>query len=188
SVASSGANLAPGATGNGSTAILNAGSLTLASGSNFSLDLRGAVAGTTYDQLRVTGAVSITGSNLVLNSVSGLSVGQTLFIVDNNGTGAITGTFSGLANGATFTSGGDTFTINYLANDGDGKGHDISLTVDNVSAGANTGSTGTTSTTANSPTLSSTTSGTTSTTVSAHTVTTPGITGPTSTTVKPPTR
>jgi fibronectin-binding autotransporter adhesin len=127
-VASSGANLAPGATGNGSTAILNTGSLTLASGSNFSIDLHGAVAGTSYDQVNVTGTISITGANLVINSVSGLTVGEHLFIAENDGTDAITGTFNGLANGATFTSGGVTFQIFYDAN-GQGGGNDIELSV-----------------------------------------------------------
>jgi hypothetical protein len=44
------------AAGNGSTGILNTGALTLASGSTFSVDLEGSVAGTGYDQVFVTGA------------------------------------------------------------------------------------------------------------------------------------
>jgi hypothetical protein len=130
-VASSGANLAPGATGSGSPAILNTGSLTLASGSNFSVDLHGAVAGTSDDQVNVTGTVTITGSNLVLNSVSGLTAGEHLFIAEKDGSDAVTGTFSGLANGAMFTQDRVTLTINY---DGSGQsaGSDIELTVDSV--------------------------------------------------------
>ena len=80
------------------------------------------------DQVSVTGMVTITGSNLVLNSVSGLTVGNTLFIVENDGTDAINGTFAGLADGATFMSGGDTFQISYFGN-GQGGGNDIELTV-----------------------------------------------------------
>jgi len=135
----SGANLAPGPTGNGSTGILNIGALTLNSGANFSIDLNGPLAGTNYDQVEVTHPVFINGSNLVLNSVSGLSVGEQLFIVDNDGGQAVFGTFTGLAEGAMFSSGGDTFTISYIANDGDGgalgpavPGNDIELTVDSV--------------------------------------------------------
>jgi autotransporter-associated beta strand protein len=123
----SGANLAPGPTGNGSTGILNTGAFTLNSGSNFSLDLNGDVAGTSYDQVFVMGAVSITNANLALNLVSGLSVGDQLFILENNGTDP-TGTFAGLANGATSSAGGDTFQIFYDAN-GQGGGNDIELTV-----------------------------------------------------------
>ena len=55
-VASSGANLSPGSTGTGSTAILHTGALTLATGSNFRVDINGTTAGSGYDQLSVTGA------------------------------------------------------------------------------------------------------------------------------------
>jgi fibronectin-binding autotransporter adhesin len=127
----SGANLAPGPTGNGSTGILNTGAFTLNSGSNFSLDLNGPLAGTSYDQVDVTGAVFVTGSNLVLNSVSGLTVGDTLFIVENDGIDPVTGTFAGLANGATFTADGVTFQIDYFAS-GQGGGNDIELAVESV--------------------------------------------------------
>jgi autotransporter-associated beta strand protein len=107
----SGATLAPGATGNGSTGILRTGDLTLASGSTFSVDLEGPVAGTDYDQVFAFGAVSIADANLALNLVSGLSVGDNLFIVES--TGAVTGTFAGLDDGAMFTQDGVTFTIDY---------------------------------------------------------------------------
>jgi hypothetical protein len=120
--------LAPGVTGNGSTAILNIGGLMLNPGTNFSIDLNGNIAGANYDRINVTGTVTITGSNLLLNSVSGLTPGDHLFIIENDGTDAITGTFSGLANGAMFSSGGDTFQIFYDAT-GQGGGNDIELTV-----------------------------------------------------------
>jgi hypothetical protein len=130
-----GATLAPGPTGNGSTGILNTGTLTLNSDSNFSLDLNGPLAGTNYDQVDVTGEVFITGSNLLINTALGLAVGEHLFIVENDGSDAVTGTFAGLANGATFTQDGVTFQIDYFAS-GDGgafgpavPGNDIELTV-----------------------------------------------------------
>ena len=47
----SGATLAPGPTGDGSTGILRTGALTLVSGSTFSVDLEGPIAGTNYDQV-----------------------------------------------------------------------------------------------------------------------------------------
>jgi autotransporter-associated beta strand protein len=125
----SGATIAPGATGNGSTAILKTGALTLSSSSNFSLDLNGTVAGTSYDQLSVTGTVSIGGSNLLINSISGLSVNDKLFILANDSTDAISGTFAGLAQGGTISSGGYTLTIDYMANFMSGSANDISLTV-----------------------------------------------------------
>ena len=138
----SGATLAPGATGNGSTGILNTGSFGLNSGSNFSLDLNGAVAGTSYDQVNVTGAVSLgvlLGSNLVIHSVSGLTAGETLFIVKNDGFDAVSGKFNGLNNGDKFTADGDTFQIFYNANGGAAPlgpavGNDIELSVVRVAA------------------------------------------------------
>jgi autotransporter-associated beta strand protein len=122
--------LAPGATGNGSTAILHTGSLTFGGTANFSIDLHGNVAGTGYDQVSVTGAVNLAG-NLVINSASGLTAGDNLFIVENDGTDAVSGTFNGLAEGTMFTQQGDTFTISYIAN-GQGGGNDVELTVDSV--------------------------------------------------------
>jgi autotransporter-associated beta strand protein len=129
-----GATLAPGPTGNGSTGILNTGTLTLNSDSNFSLDLNGPLAGTDYDQVDVTGEVFIAGSNLLINTALGLAVGDQLFILENDGFDLITGTFAGLANGATFTQDGVTFQIFYNANGGAAPlgpavGNDIELSV-----------------------------------------------------------
>lgn len=123
----SGANLSPGAMGSGSTAILHTGSLSLNSGANFVLDLNNTTVGTGYDQVSVTGTVNITGSNLVLNPGAGLSIGDTFFILANDGVDPVTGMFS---QGATITAGFDTFSINYAANfGGAGAGNDISLTL-----------------------------------------------------------
>jgi len=131
----SGVTLAPGPTGNGSTGILHTGDFTLNSGSNFSVDLEGPVAGTDYDQVFVTGAANLngdnlTGSNLLINTALGLAVGEHLFIVES--TGAVTGTFAGLADGATFTADGVTFTIDYYPSGV--LGGNVELTVDSVTA------------------------------------------------------
>ncbi len=140
----SGANLAPGATGTGSNAKLNTGALTLASTSNFKVDITGAGetlgtpnspnAGINYDQANVTGTVNVSGSNLLL-TVSGLTatnIGQNFFIVANDGVDAITGTFNGLANLSTVTVGADVFVIHYMADTSTGlviNGNDIALTL-----------------------------------------------------------
>ncbi len=136
----SGAYLAPGATAAStfttaaSAGVLHVGALTLSSGSNFNILLgengstTGAGAGTSYSQLISTGAVSISGKlNLTLNG--NLTVGDKFFILLNSGTTAVSGKFSN-ATTATFTSGGDTFAINYADNgDGGTVSDDISLTV-----------------------------------------------------------
>ena len=129
-------NLSPGATGQGSVAKLSTGALTLNMATNFNIDITGAGgignAGITYDQLGVTGTVNLGGvlaSNLVLN-VSGLTqsnIGEKFFILLNDGTDLVSGTF---AQGATITSGADVFTINYADNGDSGTlGNDISLTL-----------------------------------------------------------
>lgn len=121
------ANLSPGATGAGSTAVLRTGNLTLSSGSNFVLDLNNTSVGTGYDLLNVTGTVDVTGSNLVLNPALDLAINSKFFVVANDGTDAITGTF---AQGTTITAGIYTFLINYADNyDGGTIPNDISLTV-----------------------------------------------------------
>jgi hypothetical protein len=133
-VASSGANLSPGASGVGGTAILHTGAVTLTTGSNFNFDINGTTAGSGYDQVSVTGAVNLGGllaSNLVVTAGSNLSVNQKFFTLLNDGTDAISGTF---AQGTTVTAGnGDVFLINYADNgDGGVLGNDISLTVTSV--------------------------------------------------------
>jgi autotransporter-associated beta strand protein len=124
----SGTNLSPGATtASGSTAVLKTGALTLSSGSNFNVDLNGTTAGTGHDQVQVTGAVTITGSNIVVNPAAGLNLNDKCFVLLNDGSDAITGTF---AQGTTVTVGVDTFLINYLDNGDSGMfNNDISLTL-----------------------------------------------------------
>jgi fibronectin-binding autotransporter adhesin len=128
-LASAGANLSPGASGVGSISILQTGAVTLSLGSNFNVDINGTTAGTGYDQLKVTGTVVITGSNLIVTAGPNLSVGETFFVLLNDGIDPITGLF---AQGSTVTASnnGDVFSINYPANgDGGITGNDISLTV-----------------------------------------------------------
>jgi autotransporter-associated beta strand protein len=123
----SGSHLEPGASGIGSTGILKTGNVTLSSGSFFNVDLNNPTVGTGYDQLSVTGTVNVTGSNLAVNAGT-LTPGQKFFIVSNDGSDAVTGTFAGLIQNATFTAGPNTFQINY-ADLFSGSANDISLTV-----------------------------------------------------------
>jgi len=121
-----GANIAPGSGGN-NTAILNTGALTLASTSNFRVDINGTTVGSGYDQLNVaTGGVTITGSNLVVTVGTTLSLGQTFTILNKVAGGAITGTFAGIPQGGTVVaSDGTVFSVSYTGGDG----NDIVLTV-----------------------------------------------------------
>ena len=89
----------------------------------FPLELNGSTAGTEYDQLQVTGGVSLAGR---LN----VSIGTTLVpnteftIISNDGTDAVNGTFNGLAEGDLVVVGSDVLRISYQGGDG----NDVALT------------------------------------------------------------
>ena len=100
---------------------------------------------TDYDQINVSNSINITNGTLKLSLINTPSVGQSFEIVNNTGNNPVTGTFSGLAEGSTFTAGGATFRITYRG----GNGNDVTLTVINAPAsssrgGASTKSGGTT--------------------------------------------
>ncbi len=103
----SGATLAPGLT----TGILNTGNLSLASGAAFKLELNGATAGSGYDRVGVTGAVSLDGDLQLTLGVGFVPVnGETFTLLANDGTAdAINGIFASV-NGAGFGA-GNTFTL-----------------------------------------------------------------------------
>jgi hypothetical protein len=93
-----------------------------------------------YDQLRVTGTVSLTGE-LHLTLISGIAdqIGDTYYILLNDGSDAITGLFSNVTaltatTGTIILGDGHEFFVNYAANAplGDGGGNDISLTLQAV--------------------------------------------------------
>jgi autotransporter-associated beta strand protein len=99
-----------------SPGIMSTGNYTNAGTLN--IEVIGATAGVTgYDQVNVTGSVDITGGTLTTAFTAGsYSMGSFLFILLNDGSDAITGTFSGLAQGATVTTyGGFDWLINYTA-------------------------------------------------------------------------
>ena len=76
--------------------------------------------GSSYDQLNVTGTISLTGATLTLNIPSGIAFtdGARLTLIANDSTDAITGTFNGLAQGGTITANGYTFRADYFGGDG----------------------------------------------------------------------
>jgi autotransporter-associated beta strand protein len=124
----SGGTLGPGA----SAGLLTVGDLTLDSGAHLSIELGGTTAGANgYDQLRVNGTVALGGATLDAFLVNGFdpeAVGVTPFrIIDNDSGDAVTGTFAGLAEGATFTVSSHRFSISYHG----GNGNDVVLTARN---------------------------------------------------------
>jgi hypothetical protein len=77
----------------------------------------------TSDRLTVNGTVAI-GGNLQLSGSPTIGVGSVVMLIDNDGADAVTGTFSGLPEGAHVSAGGLPFAISYVG----GSGNDVVLT------------------------------------------------------------
>ncbi|MDF1739370.1 MAG: VCBS domain-containing protein, partial [Verrucomicrobiales bacterium] len=124
-------SLSPGVTGVDETGTLNVGSLDLSSATGtFTVDLDGTSNG---DLLEVGGSVDLTGSILDVQSVANVATGDTIIILSKVAGGAITGTFVGLAEGATHTQNGHSYTVSYTGGDG----NDVTLTALNDAPVAN---------------------------------------------------
>jgi fibronectin-binding autotransporter adhesin len=114
--------LAPGM----SPGCLNSGDLAFFAGATYQFEVGGTTACSGYDQTVVTGTVTLDGNlSVVLYNNFKPTAGQKYVIISNNGSDAITGTFSGLAQGATITVGSYQFSISYTGGDG----NDVELTV-----------------------------------------------------------
>lgn len=81
------------------------------------------VTSTGADRLSVDGAVTLDGTLEILPA-PGIASGAGFTILDNTGTAAIAGTFAGLPENATFSTGGYDWRITYLGGDG----NDVVLT------------------------------------------------------------
>lgn len=108
-------------------------------GGQLSIEINGTTVCTEYDQQTVTGTVSL-GANVTTLTVTKLSgynakVDDKFTIIDNDGSDAVSSTFKGLAEGATFTSDGVTYKISYVGGDG----NDVVLTVTAIPGTPNTG-------------------------------------------------
>ena len=124
----SGGFIAPG----NSPGILNTGNITLEAGSTLGIEIDGATVGTQYDRLNVTGSVSLAGLlSMTMSGSYAPANGTLFFILANDGTDAITGTFSNASvNGGTYTFGSQQFQISYAGNTGTSSftgGNDIVL-------------------------------------------------------------
>ncbi len=98
-----------------STAILTAsGNITLASGSTLAIKINGVVSSTGYDRLAANGDIVLGGATLTVDMGFTAALGNTFTIVQC--TGALTGTFDGLADGAAVVFEGQRFVIDYTSN------------------------------------------------------------------------
>jgi hypothetical protein len=92
--------------------------------------LNGPIPGTEYGQIKVNGTVNLGGATIgaelwaILGTGFAPPFGTIFTIIDNDGTDAVSGTFAGLPQGATFTTGGLGFRISYVG----GTGNDVTLT------------------------------------------------------------
>ncbi|WP_461485060.1 autotransporter-associated beta strand repeat-containing protein [Pedobacter sp.] len=122
----SGGTLAP---GNSPGKLTINGNLTMASGSTLAVEINGTAAGTGYDQVEVSGNVNVTGATLSVSHGYTPTASDIYRIIDKTGTGAVTGTFSGLAEGGTLTAAGNgkLLMASYIG----GTGNDMVLSYQN---------------------------------------------------------
>jgi autotransporter-associated beta strand protein len=97
----------------------------------YTAEIDGLTPGTLHDRINVNGSVDITSGSLVTLFAGSYSINDLIVILANDGADAITGTYSGLAQGAiAATFGGFQWQISYLA-DSTGNtftgGNDIAL-------------------------------------------------------------
>ncbi|BAN47411.1 Ig-like domain-containing protein [Metapseudomonas resinovorans] len=120
----SGGLLSPGNAGAGSLTIN--GNLQMNAGSVLAVEIDGTTAGTQYDQVVVNGAVNVSGAILSATHGYASGLGDVYTIISNDASDAVTGSFSGLAEGGTLTAGGNStvLTASYIA----GTGNDFTLT------------------------------------------------------------
>ena len=114
--------------------LLGTGNLTLSAGGHLAIEL-GGVSGTgtpatLYSELNVTGTVSLAGDvQITLFPGYSPTVGDTFYVILNDGSNGVTGAFSN-APGGFFTSGGIQYGVNYQANgDAGAAANDVSLSI-----------------------------------------------------------
>ncbi|MCO6459575.1 MAG: VCBS repeat-containing protein, partial [Pirellulaceae bacterium] len=129
-VVNSGGDLRPGT----SPGVIDSGDVTFDSGSHFHVELNGILVGTDYDQLDVTGTVTLNDGNLNVTLGYAPVNGDSFTIINNDGADAILGlaTFKvggiTIPDGGTFMVGGTTFVIDYTSGS---DSNDVTLTVQN---------------------------------------------------------
>ncbi len=98
--------------------VLGSGQVAMNPGSTFRVDILG-TAPTDYDQLDVTGPVTLSGVALSLNISANTPVGTQFLLIKNDGNDAVVGTFDGLPQGSSWVApDGQRFSITYHGGDG----------------------------------------------------------------------
>ena len=114
-------------------ALNSSGDVVLNAGSTLNIRLNGTTAELQYDQIDVTGAVTLGGT---LNVTVGFAVpvGTVFTIIDNDGIDAIAGTFAGLPEGTTLLLNGRPFRISYGGRFGGIGGRENDVTLEAIPA------------------------------------------------------
>jgi hypothetical protein len=116
--------VSPGGAGTPGTLTIT-GSYTQTSAGSLNVDLGGAGLGSQYDQLAVSGSISLAGAlNTALLVGFTPQLSEQFTTIDNRGSNPITGTFNGLLEGATVWAGTYGFVVSYVGGDG----NDVVLT------------------------------------------------------------
>jgi PKD repeat protein len=110
--------------GPSATGVLQTGGFTLESGT-LAVELDGGTPGTGYDQVQASGPVGISGTTLQVTLDYTPAVGQSLTLIANGSGSPVTGTFTGLPEGALLVVGNVVFQVSYQG----GTGNDVTLTV-----------------------------------------------------------
>jgi autotransporter-associated beta strand protein len=110
-----GAAINPGGTDPG---IQKVQDLAFSVGSSYVVQLNGPDPGSGYDQLDVTGTVSLNDATLDASLGFGPAPGDRFVIIQNDVTDPVTGTFAGLPQGASLWVGGAAFHVYYDGGDG----------------------------------------------------------------------
>jgi hypothetical protein len=94
--------------------------VTLAAAGVLSVQIGGTTAGTQYDQIDVNGVVGLGGGtlNLTFNNGFTSAKGNSFVILNNDLSDAVSGTFTGLAEGSYLTANGRVLSITYHGGDG----------------------------------------------------------------------
>lgn len=118
---------------------------TISLNGTYLFELGGADACTGYDQIVVKNASNTNGAAIINGSSAVLTTsrynnytpkqGDVFVIISQEGDKAVSGTFMGLPEGATFTQNGIVFKISYVGGDG----NDVTLTVQNSPTAPDTG-------------------------------------------------
>jgi autotransporter-associated beta strand protein len=108
-----GGTLAPGS----GPGILNAGILSLAG--TLAATINGTTVGTQYNQANVTGTVTlVAGNSITLSLGYSPTIGDNIFLINNDGADAITGLLNGYAQDSTFNLTGQNWKISYVGDFG----------------------------------------------------------------------